>query len=251
MRLSPRCYAVLGLAYPPPWPVNAGFITGDRSTLVVDTGASALAAATIHGYAAAAAPTHRIDVINTEKHFDHIGGNSFFRDRGAEIYGHSGIARTPEEFAAERAGYNAAIASPARRSWNEGEVFYRGTSLVNPTRVIDAGTTLDLGDCPVEILLTPGHTPTNLSLFVPSDGVLYCGDCLTNGYVANLDFATPTEWRIWLTSLDRIASLHPGAIVPGHGPVAMGDGVPRLIDTVRKEIELAIATGCPRSQARS
>ena len=32
---------------------------------------------------------------------------------------------------------------------------------------------MDLGECEIEILLTPGHTPSNLSVYVPSDGVLY------------------------------------------------------------------------------
>ena len=77
MRLSNRCYAVTGLAYSAPWCVNAGFIAGDKITLVVDTGANALAAQSIHGYASAARPSNQLRVINTEKHFDHIGGNSF------------------------------------------------------------------------------------------------------------------------------------------------------------------------------
>src|ERR1035441_3680942 len=101
MRVSPRCYAVTGLGYSPPWCVNAGFIAGDNQTLVVDTGGNALAGQTIHGYATAVRPTNRLRVINTEKHFDHIGGNGFFRAQAVEIWGHSGIARTPAEFEGE------------------------------------------------------------------------------------------------------------------------------------------------------
>src|SRR5580704_19533588 len=73
MRLSARCYAVTGLAYSPPWCVNAGFIAGDTQTLVIDTGGNALAGQTVHGYAIAARPENRLRVLNTEKHFDHIG----------------------------------------------------------------------------------------------------------------------------------------------------------------------------------
>jgi hypothetical protein len=47
MRLSDRCFAVTGLAYVPPWSVNSGFVAGEQITLVIDTGANALAAATI------------------------------------------------------------------------------------------------------------------------------------------------------------------------------------------------------------
>ena len=49
MRVSNRCYAVTGLGYLAPWCVNAGFVAGSEVTLVVDTGANALAAATIYG----------------------------------------------------------------------------------------------------------------------------------------------------------------------------------------------------------
>ena len=90
MKLAPHCYALTGLGYLPPWTVNAGFVVGEELTLVVDTGANALGAATIHGYAAVVRPSNRIIVLNREKHFDPIGGNSWFADRGVEIPGHFG-----------------------------------------------------------------------------------------------------------------------------------------------------------------
>lgn len=247
MRLSQHCYALTGLAYRPPWPVNAGLVAGDHTTLVVDTGASALSAATIHGYASVVAPANKIVVLNTECHFDHVGGNSYFRDRGAEIHGHGLIARTPEELEQECEEYNSAIASSSRRRWKEAKVFYRDTSVANPVRPIDADTSFDLGDCRVEVLLTPGHTPTNVSAWVPADGVLFCGDCLANGYIANLDFGSRAHWRQWLKSLDRIEKLQPRVIVPGHGHVAQDRDVPRLIEAVRGELELAIAKGFSRT----
>ena len=86
MRLSERCYAVTGLGYSPPWCVNAGIVAGDNLSLVVDSGANTLAAQTIFGYASAVRPDNQLRVINTEKHFDHIGGNAFFLDRGIEVW---------------------------------------------------------------------------------------------------------------------------------------------------------------------
>ena len=87
MRLTDHCYAVTGLGYSLPWCVNAGFIAGDAITLVVDTGGNTLAAQTIHGYASAARPGNKLRVINTEKHFDHIGGNGYFRELGIDVWG--------------------------------------------------------------------------------------------------------------------------------------------------------------------
>ncbi len=243
MRLSDRCFAVTGLGYLPPWTVNAGFVTGKERTLIIDTGANAASAATIYGYASVAGPGNDLLVLNTERHFDHIGGNEYFRERGVDVYGHTSIHRTDEEFRAEISDFNGEISNPARRSRHESEIFYHGTRLANPNYRIAEDSRMNLGACEIDILLTPGHTPSNLSVYVPSDGVLFSGDCLVNGYLPNLDAGSVGDWLIWLNSLDRIAELAPSIVVPGHGPVATGDEVPRLIESVRKVLQQSIEAG--------
>ena len=241
MRLSSHCWAVTGLAYLPPWAVNSGFIAGEHTTLVVDTGASAMAAATIHGYATLARPGNCLLAIDTEKHFDHIGGNAYFRDRGIDVLGHRGCARSEEEFRAEVAGFNAAIADPARRARGEAEVFYSGTRLAAPNRFVFEDTLLELGGLEVRVLLTPGHTATNLTVYVPAEGVVYSGDCLVNGYLPNLACGAGPEWRQWLDSLDRLERLAPEIVVPGHGPVARGAEVRETIERNRAVLDEALS----------
>ena len=243
MRLSQHCYALTGLGYVPPWSVNAGFIAGRETTLIVDTGACSLAAATIHGYASAVRPNNRLAVINTERHFDHIGGNSYFRDRCIDVYGHTELRRTEDEFRSEMDEFNNLIADRSRRVRREAAAFYAGTRLENPNRPIAENTSLDLGDCAVEFILTPGHTPTNLSVWVKQDAVLFSGDCLVNLYLPNLDAGTAIDWQKWLHSLDLIEQLKPSAIVPGHGPISTGDDIGRLIESVRGVLEQAIVDG--------
>jgi len=251
MRLSNRCYAVTGLGYAPPWSVNAGFVAGDHVTLVVDTGGNTLAAQTICGYASAVRPGNQLRVINTEKHFDHIGGNSFFLERGIDVWGHAGIARTAGEFQEEIAEFNAAIPNAARRERGEAAAFFHQTRLANPNRQIDEDTHFDLGGCTAEILLTPGHTPTNLSVWVPDDGVLLTGDCLIREYLPNLDAGTPADWQVWLESLARIEALKPAIVVAGHGPVARGDDVPRVFETVRRVLRESIERGGSPTASRA
>ncbi len=223
--------------------MNAGFIVGEERTLIIDTGANSAAAATIYGYASVAGPENDLLVLNTERHFDHMGGNGYFRNLGIDIYGHASIQRTEDEFRAEILEFNGEISNPARRLRHEAEIFYQGTRLANPNHPISEDWRMDLGDCPVEILLTPGHTPSNISVYVPSDQVLYCGDCLVSGYLPNLDAGSMDDWLIWLNSLDRIADLAPQTVVPGHGPVAKGEEVARLIESVREVLGDAIAAG--------
>jgi glyoxylase-like metal-dependent hydrolase (beta-lactamase superfamily II) len=249
MRISKRCYAVTGLGYSPPWCVNAGFVVGDELTLVVDTGGNLLAAQSIHGYASAARPGNQLRAINTEKHFDHIGGNGFFRAQGIDVWGHAGAARTEAEFQAEVAEFNDAIPNAARRARGEASAFFCGTGLANPNRMIDQDTRFDLGGCVVEILLTPGHTSTNLSVWAPEDGVVFTGDCLIAEYLPNLDAGNPEDWRQWLKSINRIEGLRPTVVAAGHGPVARGDEVPAMMDSVRRVLLDAIARGCSPTAA--
>ncbi len=197
----------------------------------------------MHGYASAVRPGNALRVINTEKHFDHIGGNCVFRAYGVSIAGHLGLLRTAEEFAAERAEFNGAISNAARRARGEQDVFFAGTTLTLPDLPLEREVEWDLGGCAARVLFTPGHTETNVSVWVPGDGVLYTGDCLINGYLPNLDAGGPQDWAVWLTSLDRVEALRPATVVCGHGPVAIGEDVARIIGEVRAVLLAAIEHG--------
>jgi glyoxylase-like metal-dependent hydrolase (beta-lactamase superfamily II) len=250
MQLSDHCYAITGLGYVTPWCVNAGFVVGGEMTLIVDTGTNTLAAQSIHGYASTARPANKLRVINTEKHFDHIGGNGYFRELGLEVWGHAEIARTPDEFQVEIDEFNNAICDPVRRARFEAHAFFHRTNLTNPSRQIHDDTSFDLGGLNVEILLTPGHTPTNLSVWIPEDGVLFTGDCLIREYLPNLDSGTRVDWQLWLESLERIEQLKPDFVVAGHGPVSRGEEIPAVIDSVRTVLRESIARGLSPTACR-
>jgi cyclase len=243
MRVSERCYAVLGLAMLPPWGANAGIVAGDARTLVVDTGPTALAAATIAGYAAAVRPGNALVAINTERHLDHLAGNATFRDLGADVYGHASIARTQEEHAADVADFNACIPNDVRRERGEAAVLFAGTRIANPNRPLTGDTTLDLGGLTVQVVLTPGHTPANLAVFVPTEGVAFCGDLVVSDYLPNLESGGPDDWRLWLASLDRLESPAPRAVVPGHGRVLREGDIASEIARTRAVLAEAISTG--------
>lgn len=243
MKISRHCYAITGLGFIPPWSVNAGLIAGEVATLVVDTGATMQAARTIYGYASSVRPNNRLLVINTERHLDHVSGNSLFREQGCDIYGHPGIARDEAELDLAIAELNACISGQARRQQQEARVFYAGTHIVNPNREVNGETQIALGSFSVQVFPTPGHTSTNLSIFAPIDSVLYCGDCLVSAYLPNLEEGTPEDWRDWLRSLERIEALSPEIVVPGHGEVLRGPEVRAEIQRTRAHLRQAIASG--------
>jgi cyclase len=243
MRLSEHCYALAGFAYLPPWSVNAGFVCGDARTLIVDSGPSAQAAATILGYARAAGPKNVLLAIDTERHLDHIAGNDFLRAQGIDVYGHSSIRRTDEELAADIAEYCASVPDVGRRADEEGRIPFAGTRIANPNRPIDLGMDLDLGGVRAAILLVPGHTPANLAVWVASEGALYTGDTIVSDYRPNLASGGPDDWRLWLAALDRLEALKPEVVVPGHGRILRGSEIGSEIARLRHCLNAALAGG--------
>jgi glyoxylase-like metal-dependent hydrolase (beta-lactamase superfamily II)/ribosomal protein S18 acetylase RimI-like enzyme len=245
MRLSKSCYAVTGLAFEPPWSVNAGFVAGEKRTLIIDSGANSLAARTILGYAQAVKPDNELLVINTERHLDHIGGNYFFRRQGLPVWGHAGIARCEEDLEESIVDYNRCIPDPVRREAAEGRVFYRDTHVANPDHPIEAEFSFDLGGLEARVIFTPGHTPTNLSVFVPPEGVIYCGDCVVSDYIPNLEAGALDDWLLWEQSLAKLEKLNPGTIMPGHGEVLQGQRIGEEFSRLRHFLAEAGESGCP------
>jgi glyoxylase-like metal-dependent hydrolase (beta-lactamase superfamily II) len=244
MKLTEHCYAVLGLGYYPPWIVNSGFIIGNNRTIIIDAGPNYLSAQTIYGYAKNVRPGNELILINTEKHFDHIGGNSLFKEKGLTIYGHEGIRRSDKELSDDKNYFNKSILSDKRREAREEEIFFQNTKIVNPDFPVDNNQVFELGDSEQAVILfTPGHTSTNISVFVPNDKVLYCGDCIVNRYITNLEAGKKEDWNRWLESLNLICALDSQYIVPGHGNVLKGMEIKKEIDKTRTILENSIKEG--------
>lgn len=241
MRISGRCFAITGLGFTPPWEVNAGFVVGDSRTLVVDTGPSYLAALTIHGYASNVRPGNDLLAVNTELHADHLLGNALFRERSIPIWGHERCERSAEALELNCAELNATIPDPARRARNEAHVFFAGSHVVNPEHRISAPTAFDLGGVSVDVIPAPGHTPANVLLHVPAEGVLYSGDTVVAGYLPNLQSGGPAEWREWLSALAVVRRLAPRVLVPGHGRVLEGADVEAEVARVEAVLREALA----------
>ncbi len=240
MRLSEHCHAATGFSYVPPWSVNAGFVYGSERTLIVDTGPTALAAATILGYAQAVRPDNELVAIDSELHLDHIAGNGLLRGIGVDVHGHPSIQRSDREYAADVDEFCACVADPARRADGEGRLPFLGTRIVNPNRIVDREQEWDLGGLVVAILLLPGHTRANLAVWVAGEGVLFTGDTIVSGYRPNLASGEPSDWRLWLAALARIESLRPTTVVPGHGQVLRGLEVGSEIARIRGCLEAAL-----------
>lgn len=95
-----------------------------------------------------------------------------------------------------------------------------------------------------------GHTDTShtTALSVPSIGLVVSGDGVYNNthlYLAECDVEAANEW---LRALDKIESLHPKAVVAGHG-VLDPDSSPRHIEETRSYLRDFIASLASTSTA--
>ena len=90
-----------------------------------------------------------------------------------------------------------------------------------PPRSADAflsdGQALKIGDIPVEVIHTPGHSPGHVSFHIPSEKVLVGGDLILMGGVGRVDLPDSNS-RDLFESLRKVMKLPPETrLLPGHG----------------------------------
>ncbi|UCF05617.1 MAG: MBL fold metallo-hydrolase [bacterium] len=85
-----------------------------------------------------------------------------------------------------------------------------------PDILVDDGDTLRDCGCDATVIHTPGHTPGSSCLLV--DGrCAFVGDLLTTTWGPQVQRNYATDWSQLAGSLERLKSLSPEIIYPGHG----------------------------------
>ena len=78
------------------------------------------------------------------------------------------------------------------------------------------GERIAAGGLALEVVATPGHAADHVCLFEPDAGVLFSGDHVLQGMTTVV--APPDgDMQAYMTSLERVRSLRPCTILPGHG----------------------------------
>lgn len=202
---------------------NAGLVTGDGLSLLVDTlfdlrlTAEMLEAMRRVTPAAADIRT----VVNTHANGDHCYGNSLLAT--AEIVG---SARCAEEMRHVPPSLMADMMEAAPGLGPVGEFLQRifgpfcfeGIELKVPERTFEGELDLQVGKRTVRLLeVGPAHTAGDVVVHLPDEGVVFTGDILFHG-------GHPIVWvgpvSNWIAACDRILALTPTTVVPGHGPLA-------------------------------
>lgn len=198
--------------------VNVTLVGGSQGLVLVDTHASAVAAAEVVRDVRHLGVGPITAVVNTHEHFDHTFGNA------TVVAAYDGVAVHAHEHAAAHTGPSgeqtkrdlAGAQDEARRD----EVL--ATEIRPADQTFSSVRLLDLGDRQLE-LVHPGrgHTAGDLVLRVPDVDVLLAGDLVEESTLRGaVPGFGPDCWPLeWPLSLDIVLGLTTSSsvVVPGHG----------------------------------
>ena len=173
-------------------------------------------------------------VLNSHTHFDHVGANAEF----STIYAvDSAFTRLnaqghPNSYMRKNAGPSEAC-PPLPRGFDFAKYTIRPFRI---THTVHDGEIIDLGGRPLEVFLTPGHTPDALCLLDRSQRELFTGDTF---YPDEIWLWWPeTDLNAYQKSIERIARLAPSLKVlrPAH---AAPEAEPAMLAQVVKALPQA------------
>ncbi len=192
--------------------LNVSLIVGEGACLVVDTRASKKQGRDLAEAIRTVTP-HPWVVVNTHFHFDHTFGNSVFRP--AEIWGHR---RCAEQLIEDGIRMRGGLAAKHREfGYDEIADEIEASPVDPPDQLVDDLATLSVGGRPVQLrYLGRGHTDNDLVLTVPDADLVIVGDLVEEGAPPQFASAYPLDWP---GTLDAIAELVTGPVVPGHGAI--------------------------------
>jgi glyoxylase-like metal-dependent hydrolase (beta-lactamase superfamily II) len=213
---------------------NVWHLRGTERDLVVDTGNG------IGDLRAELDPLERdrpVVAVATHDHFDHIGGLHEFEERWCHTADAGGI-REPDGLALMRTDFRPGLEEEIRWYGYEPpervitalpragfDVSGWRTPTTEPTRLLEEGDVVDLGDRALEVVHVPGHTAGSIALWDPAGGLLFTGD------TAALDDPLYAEDEdAFVTSLERLRALPVELVCAGHSRPFGRDELRSLID---------------------
>ena len=94
-----------------------------------------------------------------------------------------------------------------------------------PTRMVQDGDVIDIGDRHFEVIHLPGHSPGSIGLWEAASGILFSGDAIYDGPL--LDDLPDSDITDYIETMKRLKELPVSAVHGGHEP---SFGRERLID---------------------
>ena len=224
---------------------NAGFVVTDDGVVVIDALASPREAESLLRTIRGITDRPIAWLVLTHHHPDHHFGAVVLRKAGAKV-----IAHPDKRVLASEGGEDALIADWVRVV---GLDAMRGFEFADtPDRPVTASDTLRLGGKTIVVTHPgPGHSPGDLMVWLPHEGVLFAGDVLVEDGVS---MVVDGNSGVLLRVLDSVSAMGPRWVVPGHGvlPARPAELVRRTRDyltRLQNEMKAAVETGVPMRRA--
>jgi quinoprotein relay system zinc metallohydrolase 2 len=221
---------------------NIAVVIGESSVAVIDSGGARAVGEALWRAVRARTALPLSHVILTHMHPDHVFGASVLREGGAEVVGRAGLARALADRQANYLESLATLIGAERAIGTEAPVV--------DIEVADAAV-VDLGGRSLTIHAWPeAHTPTDLSVYDATSGILFAGDLVFDRHVPALD-GSLLGWEAVLSELTAAQALR---VVPGHGgpvlpwPEGAGD-TRRYLGVLAADTRAAIAAGARMADA--
>ncbi len=211
-KLSAHCYAWIGPLAGPSFEnngyrMNLGFVVGEKSVLVVDTGYSIEMAKEMVAHIRKITNLPIKYAVNTNSQPHRFYGNAVFKKQGATL-----IAHPAEKKRMDRLGshYAAAIERILKRKKDSVKL------AVLPTLLIKTQKEFDLGGLKVVVkTLGASHTPASLIVHVAKDKIVYTSDILYGDrLLAVVEDSNVSEW---IKSYKKLRQFKNYTMIPGHG----------------------------------
>jgi glyoxylase-like metal-dependent hydrolase (beta-lactamase superfamily II) len=189
---------------------NSGFVVTPAGVVVIDALGSPELARELMQAISRVTDKPVTHVIVTHYHADHIYGLQTFKEAGARIIAHRAAL---EYLNSDAAAMRLKASREQLFPWIDGK-----THLVPADEWLDGPRELSLGGIRFILKpLGPAHTPEDLTVYIPSEKVLFAGDLVFRGRVP---FVGQADSKKWIESLDAMLGLDAQIIVPGHGPAS-------------------------------
>ncbi len=215
---------------------NIGFIVGEDSVAVIDTGSAPWIGEAVWRAIRAQTEKPVSHVILTHMHPDHVLGVAPFVRAGARVVGHARLARALLD---RQANYVESLSNLIR----PGELV--GVGQISVDLAVGAELEIDLGGRVLALRAWPSaHTGTDLTVLDRVSGILFAGDLVFHQHTPALD----GRLRGWQQVLAEMAEMDVTRIVPGHGGPVLDwpDGAAdqrRYLDVLERDTRAAIDAG--------
>jgi glyoxylase-like metal-dependent hydrolase (beta-lactamase superfamily II) len=238
-RLSGNVYGVTGLFHLSDVGVNAGFVITKNSIIHIDAGMTVDDGNYLLTQSRKKAKNKKnLFLILTHHHSDHTFGMRVFKEAGAKIIAHKNVRdflsfRTPPLFRTVLKTYKPFIVKRMVKNYSyteeKAEKTLGDVKLFLPDEFLKEDTSLQIDDDEFLLVYTPGHVPSEISVYHPKSKTLFAGDTVYEGMPLTTRFGKPKEWKLWIQSLEKLDKLDIENIVPGHGKICGKEEIQRNI----------------------